>query len=60
MYFPIVQNAVAILRSGFIKASDSTTGDAAYGPGTYLTAIPPNMDKEYIAWNNYDQGKAKR
>ena len=42
-----------ILQSRLIKKSTSY-GDAAYGPGVYLTKMPPKAGQLKVALNNWD------
>jgi len=51
------QAANAIIRSGVIKKSSTKAkgrDDAVYGEGVYLTRIPPDYPKFWIALNNWD------
>jgi hypothetical protein len=45
-----------ILKDGVIKRSGDNTGDgdAAYGKGVYLTALPPTTDNFVLLENNWD------
>jgi hypothetical protein len=43
-----------ILQSGRIKQSHPRQGDAAFGPGTYLTKNGPEKSRSEVARNNYD------
>ncbi|XP_060601428.1 uncharacterized protein LOC132754756 [Ruditapes philippinarum] len=47
-------SARKILQSGYIKQSDPKQGDAAFGPGTYLTKNGPDKSRSEVARNNYD------
>jgi hypothetical protein len=43
-----------ILQSGRIIQSDPSQGDAAFGPGTYLTINGPDKSRIEVARNNND------
>ncbi|XP_057311382.1 uncharacterized protein LOC130649169 [Hydractinia symbiolongicarpus] len=51
------KGAAAIIKSGYLKASNLTT-DATFGKGVYFTSMSPVESKLAIARNNWD-GKVK-
>ena len=53
-HYTSAESASMILDRGVILPSRDVATDAAYGPGTYLTAKNPSVGRRELLRNNYD------